>query len=184
MRISYITRTSIALCTLITPTPTDGACFSSVSLSFAAKMISQARESRSDISPISLRVNLDSTKIHGHIGPEGAANFLGLQYATIPQRFRKAQLLPLETRGNDIDGTQYGPRCPQPPNLNVALRSHLYDGLRYPSSSTLPTSELDCLNLNVYCPAPATISSQQLPVVVWIHGGGFIFGDGGSEYGA
>ncbi|CAH4033058.1 acetylcholinesterase-like [Pieris brassicae] len=37
------------------------------------------------------------------------------------------------------------------------------------------TITLDCLNLNVYVPNNST---GKLPVLVWIHGGGFSFGDG------
>ncbi len=36
----------------------------------------------------------------------------------------------------------------------------------------------DCLFLNVYAPA----QGQDLPVMVWIHGGAFVFGNGGGEY--
>lgn len=36
----------------------------------------------------------------------------------------------------------------------------------------------DCLYLNVYAPKDA----EGLPVMVWLHGGAFVFGDGGGEY--
>lgn len=38
--------------------------------------------------------------------------------------------------------------------------------------------EEDCLYLNVYAPADAA----DLPVMVWIHGGAFVFGNGSGEY--
>ena len=56
------------------------------------------------------------------------------------------------------DATDFGPECPQ-------LR---------PNG---PTSE-DCLSLNVWTPARS--ASDRLPVMVWIHGGGF-FGGAGSR---
>ncbi|TMW44054.1 hypothetical protein DOY81_010861 [Sarcophaga bullata] len=40
----------------------------------------------------------------------------------------------------------------------------------------------DCLFLNVYVPKSAKNSSKQLPVMVWIHGGGYTFGSGNSDY--
>lgn len=40
------------------------------------------------------------------------------------------------------------------------------------------TSSEDCLFLNVWKPASATPKAK-LPVMVWIHGGGFVFGSGG-----
>lgn len=42
------------------------------------------------------------------------------------------------------------------------------------TQSTLPTSE-DCLTLNVWAPRTAA----KAPVMVWIHGGGFVMGSGG-----
>merc|ERR1719397_1621858 len=38
----------------------------------------------------------------------------------------------------------------------------------------------DCLRLSVYSPAPAP--PVQLPVIVWIHGGGFVSGQAGSAF--
>ena len=56
--------------------------------------------------------------------------------------------------------SDFGPFCPQ--NL--------------PSSPGVPLipGDEDCLFLNVYAPPNA----QNLPVLVWIHGGGYGFGDG------
>jgi carboxylesterase type B len=41
--------------------------------------------------------------------------------------------------------------------------------------------EFGCLRLNIYTPANKR-DGLLLPVVVWIHGGGFVFGDGGPEF--
>ena len=40
-------------------------------------------------------------------------------------------------------------------------------------------SDEDCLLLNVY--VPETPTDELLPVIVWIHGGAYIFGEG-TEY--
>lgn len=58
------------------------------------------------------------------------------------------------------DATQFGPRCPQTARARAGLRVE-------------PASE-DCLTLNVW--TPATSSGDRLPVMVWIHGGGFTVG--------
>ncbi|XP_037949556.1 esterase E4-like isoform X2 [Teleopsis dalmanni] len=40
----------------------------------------------------------------------------------------------------------------------------------------------NCLHLNVYAPQLSQLSEIQLPVMVWIHGGGFWFGSGNSDF--
>jgi para-nitrobenzyl esterase len=61
-------------------------------------------------------------------------------------------------------------RAPQPPAKWPGVRQ----GTAF--SSTCAQAE-DCLYLNVYEPA-GTQSGAKLPVMVWIHGGAFIFGSG------
>ncbi|MGW4959925.1 carboxylesterase family protein [Nonomuraea sp. NPDC004186] len=62
------------------------------------------------------------------------------------------------------DGSRAAPRCPQ--NGNPA------------DSNPVGTAE-DCLYLNVT--APRTASGRRLPVMVWLHGGGFTQGSGGDN---
>ncbi|CAG9792923.1 unnamed protein product [Diatraea saccharalis] len=52
--------------------------------------------------------------------------------------------------------------------------------VRCPQSVPTPGGILQCLRLNIF--VPKTIN-KQLPVFVWFHGGGFVFGNGG-EYDA
>ena len=59
-----------------------------------------------------------------------------------------------------LDATTFGPSCIQPPSM--------------PSNFT--QSE-DCLYLNIYVPGGASALNQK-SVMVWIHDGGYIFGEG------
>lgn len=63
--------------------------------------------------------------------------------------------------------TQVGNACMQPPYPTNALYG----------TSPPPMSE-DCLNLNIWTPAKS--ADDRLPVMVWIHGGGFTQGTGGA----
>lgn len=96
----------------------------------------------------------------------GLYSFLGLRYAEPPlgvDRFMRPRFLHL--RG-DINGTKFGPPCPQPDagNADVVVGSE------------------DCLRLNVFSPRLPDESSTGLPVLVFIHGGGFRYGSA-NQYG-
>ncbi|XP_066287738.1 fatty acyl-CoA hydrolase precursor, medium chain-like [Branchiostoma lanceolatum] len=72
------------------------------------------------------------------------------------------------------DATQFGNRCPQVVDMLFPPGSPLYDVTTYRSNS----SSEDCLFLNVY--TPNVSSSADLPVMLWIHGGGLALGTGDS----
>jgi para-nitrobenzyl esterase len=99
-------------------------------------------------------------------GAEGSVvAFRGIPYAAPPlgsHRFLPPQA-PIPWQGMR-DATANGPIAPQPP-----LRVEGTMG-----SITLAQDE-DCLTLNIWTPADAV---QKAPVIVWIHGGGFISGAG------
>ena len=109
------------------------------------------------------------------------ANFLGVPYARIPARFRQAVLIDPTQNDGIVDATEYGPRCPQPIDVLHDLTSYLYPAM----ATHAPVSEFGCLNLNVYAPAAGvgTDGYEPLPVLLWIHGGAFTYGDGSCEFG-
>lgn len=96
----------------------------------------------------------------------GVTSFLGIPYAAPPigeNRWRAPQaVVPWD---NVREATTFGSDCSQaifPPNI-------------LPGIQTTPSE--DCLYLNVWQPASAK-SGSNLPVMVWIHGGGFVNGGG------
>jgi para-nitrobenzyl esterase len=105
-------------------------------------------------------------KVEGKLIDEGTVRaFLGLPYAAPPvgQLRWKAPEPPAAWKGAR-DATNFGARCEQWPIWKDYL--FLDSG---PSE--------DCLYLNVYVPATANDNSR-LPVMFWIHGGGYIAGAG------
>lgn len=134
-----------------------------------------------------LTLKIKDLSINGFLSQNSlVANFRNIPYATIPGRWRQAVPLDPAKEAGSLDATQWGARCPQPVDVLHDATRHLY-----PRMSTFDRqSEFECLNLNVYGPrdvvAIATGEKKKtrgLPVLVWIHGGAFVFGDGGCEFG-
>ncbi len=107
-----------------------------------------------------LTVQIENGTIHGQLDGNTRA-FLGIAYAAPPigdNRWRPPQpALPID--GVD-DATHVGEQCSQSLSLS---------GL----------GAEDCLFLNVWVPRDA---GPDLPVMVWLHGGAFLFGSGGDPY--
>ena len=104
-------------------------------------------------------------KVQGLVGPQGILSFEGIPYARPPVgelRWKPPQ--PPEPWSGTLMATEYGPVAPQ-----------TVDALE--PSSQLEQSE-DCLSLNVWTPG---IDGKRRPVMVWIHGGGWINGSSADE---
>ncbi|XP_067658241.1 bile salt-activated lipase-like [Haliotis asinina] len=88
--------------------------------------------------------------------------FLGIPFAVPPtgnKRFKRPQ--PHPGFKHTFKANKYGPACLQTLKLTAG------NGV---------TGKEDCLTLNVFTPASITPTTN-IPVIVWIHGGGFIVGD-------
>ena len=88
----------------------------------------------------------------------GGDEFLGIPYASLPERF--APSAPLPWPSAPAPATDYGPDCIQPT-----------DKLGHPTSE-------DCLTLNVFRPPSSADAEALLPVMVFVHGGGMVRGAG------
>jgi para-nitrobenzyl esterase len=89
----------------------------------------------------------------------GVTSYLGIRYAAPPVgALRWRPPAPVTPSTTTFQATQAGADCPQP---------------SFPGGAPRTTSE-DCLNLNVQVPANA--GGGRLPVMVEVHGGGFLIG--------
>uniref|UniRef100_A0A8C4X709 Carboxylic ester hydrolase n=1 Tax=Erpetoichthys calabaricus TaxID=27687 RepID=A0A8C4X709_ERPCA len=107
------------------------------------------------------RVKGTERLIHQYLGIPFAKPPLG------PLRFSAPQ--PPEPWTGVRDATQQPAVCLQ--NVDIMLK--LIEDLKI--TSPKPAVSEDCLYLNIYTPAEAGRESR-LPVMIWIHGGSFIFG--------
>lgn len=103
-------------------------------------------------------------QIHGE-KRENVSVFKAVPYALPPTGERRWQPpAPITPWSSPLDATKLGPACVQ---TKEDLQAH---------KLTVPTSE-DCLHLNIWTPD----LKKKLPVMVWIHGGGFKRGSNASE---
>ncbi|KAG0251691.1 hypothetical protein BG011_007443 [Mortierella polycephala] len=105
------------------------------------------------------------------------AKFLNIPYATVPERWRPA--VKAGPWNGVRDATIQGPVCHQPLSENplVSMTSDPVDENDEEAYSKVYNEE-HCLNLNVFAPKDqaqngSKTSQPSIPVMVWIHGGGF-----------
>ncbi|MBT8184360.1 MAG: carboxylesterase family protein, partial [Eudoraea sp.] len=111
-----------------------------------------------------VRVTTKLGNIRG-VNEGDVASFKGIPFAAPPlgeYRWRPPQ--PLSAWEGELDATEYGANCAQ-------------SGWGGEPGTISEGSSEDCLYLNVWKPADANMGAN-LPVMVWIHGGGFVGGSG------
>ena len=115
----------------------------------------------------SLTVMTDGGRVVGTLSGDGQVrSFLGIPYAAPPVgplRWKPPQ--PAAKWSGVRSATSFGPRC---------MQTKLFPDMVFRD----PGPSEDCLTLNVWVPAGK--NAAPLPVMVWIHGGGFVTG-GSSE---
>ncbi|KAF2662683.1 cholinesterase [Lophiostoma macrostomum CBS 122681] len=123
-------------------------CSQSASLSSKASVDASAQWQTS--------VNTGNASIVGY-RDKLSFRFLGLKYATVPQRFDYPRYAP--PSGSNVSGLAYGPECLQ-------------------AGCSAPSCSEDCLYLNIWTPylPNRNSSSTKKAVMLWIYGGGFVGG--------
>ena len=114
--------------------------------------------------PLSSTITLQEGTIQGNVrDANGVLSFKGIPYAEPPVNdLRWKSPKPATSWKATLNATTFGATCWGGPGLNAM------------DSQGFATQSEDCLSINIW--TPANITTQNLPVMVWIYGGGFQYG--------
>ncbi|KAJ7238835.1 Alpha/Beta hydrolase protein [Mycena haematopus] len=169
--------------------------FPSSILPFALAALIYSPEAAPTPDPL-LQVPTASGTLHGFIDPSTPAvrQFLGIPFTLPPTQNRRwlpPHRVPVSlTNSTSINATRFGPSCPQI-GLSAQTRPDVFSSKPGGGNQTqfFPVEEFseDCLTLNVWAPLPVYSAAgagaqQNLPVLVWFFGGGFVQGGAHSLY--
>ncbi|KAJ5675538.1 hypothetical protein N7462_008435 [Penicillium macrosclerotiorum] len=105
----------------------------------------------------------------------GVQQFCGIPYADLPKRWTRS-ILKTSWNGGYHDGAHLGHDCPMP----IVEGDNSNDLVPVPPSKHLPwpmaVDELSGLVMNIVIPHACEVSSNQLPVFVYVHGGSLLYG--------
>jgi para-nitrobenzyl esterase len=128
------------------------------------------------------RIDTPQGALMGERSPDGAIEtFKGIPYAVPPVGVRRwTAAAPAPGWSGVRDATRFGPACIQGESPEtISYGPGKVQSLIFAEASTV--SSEDCLYLNVVAPAQsAAAPAEPLPVMVWIHGGAFVSGQGSS----
>jgi para-nitrobenzyl esterase len=126
-----------------------------------AFMVSISLTAQQSNAPI---VKMEAGDIRG-VNEGGVDIFKGIPYAAPPVgAFRWRAPQPVSSWEGELDASEYGSNCAQ-------------SGWGGTQGTIAEGSSEDCLYLNLWKPEHANVEAK-LPVMVWIHGGGFVGGSG------
>jgi acetylcholinesterase len=108
------------------------------------------------------------------------AQFLGIPFAEPPVGNRRWLPSIAKSRVDYIDATRFGLGCPQFQGNGSSVWGTDAPQFNTPANTTGE----DCLSINIWAPwqQQQHNSSELLPVIAWIYGGGFQTGAGNIEY--